>query len=152
MPIAIHTPLGTGNHEPVTGVSRESSPRASASIFCSRASPLARPRSTLMLPSVMMKGVTRSRVMSSPVSSPPRAETPMPASAADQGSAPWRKSHATTTVVSATPEPTDRSIPPWIITTVMPTAVIATTTVWRAMVTRFCVPAKVSGLSATNNP
>ena len=38
-------------------------------------------------------------------------------------------------------------MPPWIITSVMPTAAMATTTVWRAIVTTFTDRGKVSGAS-----
>jgi hypothetical protein len=99
----------------------------------------------------MMKGVTRSRVTSSPVSNPAAVEARMPPQAAVHGPAPARRSDATTTVASATPDPTERSMPPCTMIIVMPTATTATTTVWRAIVTRFAAPRKVSGLSAENS-
>ena len=63
---------------------------------------------------------------------------------------PVRRASAITTVVSATSEPTERSMPPWTITNVMPTAATATTTVWRVIVSRFTTPRNVSGASTPN--
>ena len=57
---------------------------------------------------------------------------------------------AMTTVVSATDDPTERSIPPDTMTIVMPAAAMPTTTVCRAIVTRLMGRANVSGRSATN--
>ncbi len=102
-------------------------------------------------PSVTMNGAIRSDVMSSPATRPTEEATRIPAAAAVTLPAPARSMEATTTVVSATEEPTERSIPPCTMTNVMPTEAMATITVWRAMVMKFADRANVSGASATNS-
>jgi hypothetical protein len=67
-----------------------------------------------------------------------------PPSAAASGLTSIRNSCATTTVVSAIIDPTDRSMPPATITMVIPTAAMLTIAVWRAISSRF-VGAKKRG-------
>jgi hypothetical protein len=126
---AMNTPGGTGSTLASSLIMSPSRPRASASIFCSSASPFARPLSPLIVPSVTMNGVILSVATSAPLSAPHRAPAAIPASAATRGPWPARAALAVTTVTSATTEPTERSMPPCTMTRVMPTAHSATTTV-----------------------
>ena len=88
----------------------------------SSASPLAPPRTSSMVPSVMMNGTTRRPVMSTPFISPHTAPAAIAPAAATSGHEPSRRNCAVTTVLSAMTDPTDRSIPPATITIVMPSA------------------------------
>ena len=72
-----------------------------ASIFWSRATPLATPRTSSIVPSVTMNGTTLSRVTRKPLSAPQPTPAAMPASAAAAGGAPARRQAAMTTVASA---------------------------------------------------
>jgi hypothetical protein len=65
-----------------------------------------------MVPSVTMNGVMRSRATSAPVAAPTSAGSNTPKATASAGPVWARSSAAMTTVVIATAEPTDRSIPP----------------------------------------
>ncbi len=82
-----------------------------------------------------MNGVTPRPVMSAPLASPqrPPTATPQPR-AAGIGRPASLMSVARTTVTSATAEPTDRSIPPAIITAVIPSAAIPTMTACTAII------------------
>ena len=107
-----------------------------ASTRRSSATPFAIPRTISIVPSVTMKGTTRRRVMSSPLTSPQAAAAATPASSATAGDAPSFSSTAITTVVSEMTEPTERSMPPATITAVMPIAAMQTIAVWRAISSR----------------
>ncbi|KYG08612.1 hypothetical protein BE21_22760 [Sorangium cellulosum] len=141
-------------HSPGAARSAESSasrPRGSASTFCSDASPLAAPRSALIVPSVTTKGIIRARPTSVPATTPARPAAAAAASAAGSAGTPARRSVARTTVVNATSEPVERSIPPVAMTRVMPRAQMPTTTVCRAIVSRFWLRRNVSGVSAAKS-
>src|SRR6185312_12822761 len=90
-----------------------------------------------------MKGTTRRRVISRPLSAPQPRPAARPASAARAGGAPARSAAAMTTVASAMMAPTDRSMPPATMTMVAPSAAIATMVVWRRIVSRLSGSAKV---------
>ncbi|OHB73905.1 MAG: hypothetical protein A2Z25_10165 [Planctomycetes bacterium RBG_16_55_9] len=64
----------------------------------------------------------------------------------------YRSSQAITTVLRATTEPTDKSIPPEIITSVIPNAATPTMVVWRAIISVFRAVAKLDGAMSTNKP
>ncbi len=72
-----------------------------------------------------------------PLSTPMALPTNMPASAASSGGQPSRNVTAVTTLVSAMTEPTDRSMPPLMMMRVMPSAPMATMTVWARTTRRF---------------
>ena len=119
--------------------SRSFSHVAGASMRRSSARPLAAPRTSSIVPSVTMNGTTWSRVISRPLSAPHSAPAATPPSGARsrRRRRPARSSSAVTTVLSATMEPTDRSIPPATITIVMPSAATQTMAVCRAISSRF---------------
>jgi len=73
-------------------------------------------------PSVTMKGVRRREVMRTPMRRPAKAATASPPIAAANAEPSSRRSRAMTTVVRATVEPTDKSIPPTMMTIVIPKA------------------------------
>ena len=97
-----------------------------------------------------MKGAMRSLATKRPQAVPLAAAAPTPASTATPGPEPARRVAATTTVVNATTEPTDRSMPPLTMTRVMPTAHSPTTVVCRAIVDALAADAKPGALSAKN--
>ncbi len=155
-PTRIQTPAGTsiqrwsGPSDASTSFNQVSG----ASIFCSRESPLAAPRTTSMVPSVTMNGTTRSRVTRAPFASPQSAHTATARPAASQGQGPEAQSlrnQAMTTVLSATIEPTDKSMPPEMMTSVIPSAAMPTMVVWRAMVSRLRDERKLSGPMIANS-
>jgi hypothetical protein len=88
------------------------------------------------MPSVTMNGTTRRLVMRSPLARPPTAPAPIAAATARAGLESARSISAVTTVLKATTDPTDRSIPPATITIVMPSEAVQTIAVWRAMSSR----------------
>ena len=96
------------------------------------------------MPSVTMNGMTRRPVMSTPLATPHNAAATIPPSAAMPGPASALNRTAITTVVSATTEPTDKSMPADTITIVMPSAVVQTIAVCRAMSSRLA-PLKKRG-------
>ncbi len=98
-----------------------------------------------------MKGVTRRPVIKAPLTRPVSAATTTPPSAAVTGPWPLLRSEAITTVASATAEPTERSMPPRITTSVIPTEHRPRATVCRAMVTRLTGRANVSGTRTTKS-
>ena len=104
-----------------------------ASTFCSDASPFAAPRTMRYVPSVTMKGATLSRVISSPFTAPHNAPAPTPASRAAPGGQ-TSSILAITTVTNAMIDATERSIPPVMITKVIPIAERHTTVACRASV------------------
>ena len=73
-----------------------------------------------------MNGTTRRPVMSTPLTRPQSAAAATPPSRRGEGDQPARSSSAMTTVVSATTDPTDRSMPPDTMTIVMPSAAVQT--------------------------
>ena len=107
-----------------------------------KASPLA----TCITASVAMNGGTLHPATMAPENSPTAAHTATPASehhtcAAAVAATPpasSRSSLLTSTALSAMRLPTDRSMPPVKITTLMPAARIATTAIWLATFNRFC--------------
>ena len=107
-----------------------------ASIFCSFAKPVAAPRNTSRVPSVMMKGISFSFVISKPFAAPHRPPTRMPAQAAAQGDQPASSSRATTTVDNAITEPALKSMPPAMMISVIPSAPAVTITLCVSTVTR----------------
>ena len=62
-----------------------------------------------------------------------------------------RSSSAVTTVLSATTDPTERSMPPDTITMVMPSAATQTMTVWRAISSRLAARKNCGPMSAPNS-
>ena len=77
----------------------------------SSARPLAPPRTSSIVPSVMMNGTTRRPVMSTPFINPHTAPAAIAPAAATSGHDPSRRNCAVTTVLSAMTEP-DRQIDP----------------------------------------
>jgi hypothetical protein len=100
----------------------------------------------VIAPRVTIKGRILRLATSRPVAVPSAAVARTASAAAAAGPDPDLRIEATRTVVSATIEPTERSMPPAIMTSVMPEAAMPTTTVCRAIVTRFCVLPNVLGL------
>jgi len=77
-----------------------------------------------------MKGVMRSPAIAAPLARPMSPPAATPAATTAAGLQPrWIRS-APTTLVSAMAEPTDRSMPPLMMTMVIPSEPIATITVW----------------------
>ena len=83
-----------------------------------------------------MNGTTFNRVIASPFRSPTRPPATTAASTPLTGDQPSRIASAVMTPVSAIVEPTERSMPPPTITSVMPIAPIATITVWASTTRR----------------
>ena len=96
---------------------------------CSPASHFAAPRATPNIPSVAIKGTTRNEVMTPPFIAPINPPAKRPASTAAAGFQEDLNARAVTTLVSATLDPTDRSIPALIMIIVIPMAPVATITV-----------------------
>src|SRR5947209_2740583 len=84
-----------------------------------------------------MKGGMRSAAMVTPFASPHAAPAATAAAMPSNTGAPFVIANAPTTPASAITDPTERSIPPATITTVMPIAMIVITAVWRATPARF---------------
>ena len=119
--MTIQMPDGSSRPLPSRTVrSRPFSHVIGASSRRSSASPFAAPRTSSIVPSVMMNGTTRRPVTSTPLIRPHAAPAAMAPAAATSGHEPSRSSSASTTVLSAITDPTDRSIPPATITIVMP--------------------------------
>src|SRR6516162_4067785 len=119
-----------------------------ASTRRSSARPFAAPRASSIVPSVTMNGTTRSCVIKRPFTAPQAAAAPTAPSAAIAGPAPALSSSAVTTVLSAPTEPTDRSMPPEMMTIVIPSAATQTMTVWRAISSRFAARKNWGPMSA----
>ena len=95
-----------------------------------------------------MNGATFSRVMSVPLVSPVRAPANIAMTIAAAGpppAPPLLSTSATTTDVIATIEPTERSMPPRMMTSVMPSAAVPTMAVCLAMVSIVRIDVKLSG-------
>jgi hypothetical protein len=102
------------------------------------------------MPSVTMNGESRRPVTRPPIRQPQAAPQITVATAAAAGDQPRDTSVASVTVASATWAPTDRSMPPLTITRVMPSAAVATTAVWRSMISAFAAFANWAGRRAEN--
>jgi hypothetical protein len=90
---------------------------------------LAKPRTIKSDPKVAINGTTFNRVMSVPLNKPQIAPAVIPQEAAKRGSSPAdRIRRATTTELIAIIEPADKSMPPKIITSVIPIAETPTIT------------------------
>src|ERR1051326_276537 len=98
---------------------------------------LAMPRAMPIMPSVTMNGTIRSQPMTNPLIVPIPAPTAIVRPAAVAGEQPLASDVAPTTLVRATTEPTLKSIPPLTMMTVMPSAPMATITVWVKMILKF---------------
>ena len=82
------------------------------------------------MPSVAMNGTTLRPVMRRPLPSPMSPPASTAAATASDGGQPAPIASAATTPVSAIVAPTDRSIPPLMMMSVIPIAPSATITVW----------------------
>ena len=91
------------------------------------------------MPRVAMNGTTRRVVIATPLMNPTTAPIATPAATAAIGANPSRNATAVITLASAIDDPTDKSIPPLIITMVIPRAPIATMTVCASTTRRFVV-------------
>ena len=116
----------------------------------SPASPLAPPRTSSIVPSVMMNGTTRRPVTRTPFITPHAAPAAIAPAAATSGHDPPRSSWAMTTVLRAITDPTDRSIPPATITIVMPSAATHTMAAWRAISSRLAALKNCGPMSNPN--
>ncbi len=103
--------------EPLPSAANESPrpPIALASVICS-----ATPRATSIIASVAMNGGRRSSVTHRPLTSPQAAPVNSPSNIAIGTLMPARTDSAATTPASARIDPTDRSMPPVMITQVAP--------------------------------
>src|SRR3990167_6831364 len=111
-------PMFTTRHSEPLPSSAKLSPRppmALASVICR-----ATPRATSIMPSVAMKGGSLSTVTHRPLIRPHRAPTSNPASMASGTGTPAFTARAATTPASARMAPTERSMPPVMITQVAP--------------------------------
>lgn len=84
-----------------------------------------RPRPMLNVPSVAMKGGNWIQVTRNPLKQPTASPTNSPANTAETGPAPCWKASAVTSDDRPITEPTDRSIPPVIMTNIIPMDMIA---------------------------
>ena len=91
----------------------------------------------LSVPSVMMKGGSRSVAIIAPFNKPMRPPASTTAATAAIVPQPLRIIRAPTTLVNAMLDPTERSIPPLTMIIVMPSAPTATITVCVKMVLKF---------------
>src|SRR5262245_22036663 len=107
----------------------------------------ASPRATSIIASVTINGGMAKKVIIHPEKAPHSAQAATPArqqrimamAAADSPPARSRISQAETTADKATRLPTDKSMPPVMMTKVMPTAIIAITAIWLAMFSKLLV-------------
>ncbi len=95
-------------------------PAPSCEIGVAPVSCSATPRAISIMPSVATKGGIRSRVMTRPLNAPQAAPARTPAHIAGTTGRPALTAIADTTPDSASTEPTDRSIPPVMMTMVSP--------------------------------
>ena len=84
------------------------------------------PRTIKSVPKVAINGTTRNRVMIVPLTKPHRVPVRMPMRDALMGDAPACRAAAMVTVASAMIDPTDKSMPPAMMTNVMPSAAVPT--------------------------
>ena len=95
------------------------------------------PRATPSMPRVAMNGGSCIRVTSTPLMSPTAAPTRIPTTTPSRiGRPAWDTAIVPSTPESPATEPTERSIPAVRMTSVWPTAMIATTETWTAMLNR----------------
>ena len=92
-----------------------------------------------------MNGATFKRVIKFPLAKPVSAPAAVAARIATSGPLPPTSTKATMTDVMATIEPTDRSMPPRMMTRVMPRAAVPTIAVCRAIVSSVRTDVKLSG-------
>jgi hypothetical protein len=121
----------------------------------------ASPLATCMTARVAMNGGTRNAATIAPENSPtpahnstpPREHTTNASGPASGPPARSRMAVVTSTALRAIRLPTDKSMPPVTITTVIPTARMATTAIWFATFNRFCRVRNVGQrrLSGTTN-
>ena len=103
---------------------------ARAPVTCS-----AMPRAINIMPSVAMNGGSRSRVTAMPLAKPHAVPARMPASMPSQtGKPPAFTARAAVTPASARTDPTDRSMPPVMMTQVAPMPRMAIEVTWSATV------------------
>jgi hypothetical protein len=98
---------------------------------------LAVPRATPIMPRVMINGIMRSPPMANPLSNPIPAPTAIVNAAAAKAELLLTSAVAPTTLVSATTEPTLKSMPALTMIIVIPSVPIATITVWVKMILKF---------------
>ena len=148
--IVSQTPAGTRAHVRSGGsaVSRSLSHVTGATTIVSLARPLAAPRRPPHIPKVTMNGESRRPVTSPPMITPHRPPSITTAPAAARGDQPWARSVASPTVARAICDPTDRSMPPLAITSVMPRAAVPTTAVCSSMISTLAAVGNCRGLSA----
>ena len=128
--IAIQTPGASSIHgRSGEVVARSFNQVAGVFTVCSLATHFAAPRAMPSIPSVAMKGTTRRRVIARPLMRPTTPPTAIPASRAAAGAQEDESAIAETTPERATTDPTERSIPPLTMMTVIPIAPKATMTV-----------------------
>src|SRR5262245_16046292 len=92
-----------------------------------------------------MNGTTRRLLTRTPLMSPARQPVPRPAATAADGGQSFFRHHARTVADRATAVPAERSIPPEMITTVIPSAATATVAVCAEIVRRLRTERKFPG-------
>ena len=147
---AIHTPCGRGKKS--AGLSRAmmalTAESSGADTVCLLDNHFAAPRTTPIMPSVTMNGSMRNPAMMEPLSNPIAPPAAITAATAHAGWTPATSSRAPSTLVNATTDPTLRSMPPLTITSVMPSAPIATMTVCVRTTLKFA-PVKMNGRASS---
>ena len=96
--------------------------------------------------SVAMNGTTLPYAISTPLISPAPRPTASAQTTMTNGPYSWVASVVIHTLASATIEPTDRSMPPEMITNVMPTLTTPIAAASRSMIEMLLSPRNVSGL------
>ena len=97
----------------------------------------AAPRIRLMVPRVTMNGCRPSFEIMVPLTTPTATPSRMPRPMAMGTLMPCSMLVVTTIPTRATSEPTERSMPPWMMTRVMPTAIMPLIEDWTTMLVRF---------------
>ena len=139
-------------------MARKSPARAVSSfdMFATGRPPLtmsARPRATVIIPSVTMNGATPPRVTRTPLTSPQAAPVSSPTAIGTKtGWSPGWAKVAQATPLRATTEPRERSTPAVSRTKVTPTARMPLMETWRATLVRFATLRKVSVVSVRPSP
>ena len=90
-------------------------------------------------------------VIAAPIHAPTAAQASTPAAPAMTSGSPAPRQSAITTVPSAIAEPTDRSIPAEMMTTVAPTAAVPTIAVWSSIRRWLSQPQKLSPSRTANS-
>ena len=109
---------------------------------------MASPRPMTIIPSVMMKGGMPPKLMPSPFTAPMITPIARPARSTRGIGVPTSSSIAETTAVTATIEPTERSIPAVRITKVMPMETMPNNAIWRSTLMMLKVFRKTGEISA----